>query len=151
MACHLPRQELREFLHGWREHLKSVLSDDPDNLLGRRHPALAKGVTNKFPSINIINLYLHPLTSFSDGGEPNINLNRCQNRQPDLAGIAVWSEKYFSWGTSGCILDRFHSKVWGGICIRNLMQVRYIITLDEEPLLTIIEAVRCGCCNCSLS
>ncbi|KAF5387172.1 hypothetical protein D9615_002091 [Tricholomella constricta] len=113
------RTELSVFLEEWRERLRRELADNPHQALHQCQPALARKVVKGFPSLKVLRAYLYPITSLSGGNTPEI---ACKIRTPDLAALAVWCEKYFSWATRGILLDRFRSNVWGGICIRSLME-----------------------------
>ncbi|KAG6818686.1 hypothetical protein H0H93_002807 [Arthromyces matolae] len=108
----LHRQDLKAFLRGWRDRLKSVLAG-PNSILGRQYTVLAQSVTSQFPCIEVLYAYLRPPTSCSDVPE---------NHDPDLSSLAIWCEKYFSWASSQKLLDRFRSKVWSGICIREFLK-----------------------------
>ncbi|GLB40804.1 putative PIN domain-like protein [Lyophyllum shimeji] len=122
-ARDLPRRELPDFLQGWRKRLRHQLAKDPDQILGRRYPAAARKVSRDFPRPDVLWYYLHPATSCSaDIPSPQIHAASHADKQPDLAALAVWCEKYFSWGTNGQILERFRNNLWSGICIRSLMK-----------------------------
>ncbi|KAF5371482.1 hypothetical protein D9615_009624 [Tricholomella constricta] len=118
-VCNYSSTELSSFLEEWCERLRQELVDNPHQALHQRQPALAQKVDKGFPSQKILHAYVHPITSLSDGSTPEIN---CKIRTPDLAAVAIWCEKYFSWATRGIILDRFQNKVWGGICVRSLIE-----------------------------
>ncbi|KAF5375341.1 hypothetical protein D9615_007986 [Tricholomella constricta] len=111
--------ELSSFLEEWCKRLRRELVDNPHQALRQCQPALAQKVVQGFPSPKVLRAYLHPITSLSNGSTPEIN---SKIRTPDLAAVAVWCEKYFSWGTRGVILDRFQNNVWGGICVRSLIK-----------------------------
>ncbi|KAF5380540.1 hypothetical protein D9615_004534 [Tricholomella constricta] len=115
----LPPHQLPGFLRGWRDALKTQLTQDPDNVLGRRYPAIAQNLSEDFPSIDVLRYYLYPITS-GPGGEVNVALQKM--KPPDLPALAVWCEKYFSWASRGVILERFRSNLWSGIFIRSLIK-----------------------------
>ena len=93
------------FFCEWRPKLRTLLVYDPQNILGRRYPLLAKNITDTFPSIDIILQYAQPLTSWTMDQIPDTKSWRL--RRPCLAEITSLCEKYFSWGSSGDIVSRF--------------------------------------------
>jgi Holliday junction resolvase YEN1 len=127
------REELQDFLRGWRPKLRTLLLYDLQNILGRRYPLLAKNVTDTFPSVDIILQYARPLTSWTMDQIPDTK--SWQLRRPCLAKIATLCEKYFSWGSSGDIVSRFKETLWPGITIRHLLLVRNIV-LNFLPVCT---------------
>ena len=118
---------LRNFLRDWRPKLRTLLAHDPQNILGRRYPLLAKNITDTFPSVDIVLQYAQPLTSWTMDQIPDTN--SWQLRQPCLTKIATLCEKYFSWGSSGDIVSRFKETLWPGITIRHLLLVRNIVLI----------------------
>ena len=116
------RSGLQEFLCDWRNKLRTLLALDPQNILGRRYPSLAKNVTDNFPSVDLILQYAQPLTSWTTDQMPNTASWQC--RQPHLTKIAALCEKFFSWGSSGDIILRFKNTLWPGIAIQHLLQVQ---------------------------
>ena len=116
---------LREFLRDWRPKLRTLLVHDPQNILGRRYPSLAKNITDTFPSVDVVLQYAQPLTSWTMDQIPDTK--SWQLRQPCLTKIATLCEKYFSWGSSGNIVSRFKETLWPGITVRYLLLVRNIV------------------------
>ena len=115
------RAGLRDFLCDWRPKLRTLLVHDPQNILGRRYPLLAKNITDTFPSVDVVLQYAQPLTSWTMNQIPDTK--SWQLRRPCLAKIATLCEKYFSWGSSGDIVSRFKETLWPGITIRHLLLV----------------------------
>lgn len=117
------RRALCAFLDEWRVAFRILLEEDPNNVLERRYPSLAKNVTDKFPSVDVLLQYGQPITSSTRDQAPD--LSAWHLRQPHLAQIGNLCEKYFSWGSSGDIIPRFKDTLWPGIAIRYLLaQVR---------------------------
>ncbi|KAF8067581.1 PIN domain-like protein [Lyophyllum atratum] len=120
-AQHLSHRKLLNFLQGWRDSLRYHLKNDPNQIIGRCYPSLARNISCDFPSCDVLAHYVRPATSWSDGGNgPDISWLGA--KEADLPSLAVWCEKYFSWGTNGNILERFSNTLWRGICIRSLMK-----------------------------
>ncbi|KAF8904707.1 hypothetical protein CPB84DRAFT_1835590 [Gymnopilus junonius] len=113
------KEAMRVSLIDWRKDLRTVLTNDPQNVLGRRYPQLAKNVTPKFPSIDVLLLYARPITSWTANQIPNTE--SWHLRPPDPTAIANHSEKYFSWGSHGEMIGRFREKLWPGIVFRYLL------------------------------
>ena len=122
-ANDIPFSELPTFLISWRAKLRHALSVDPDGHLGRKYAALANAVSDTFPNPTTLLRYTAPTTSWSDGG-PGRDFSELRPRQPDIAKLASLCERFFSWGTSSGILEKFDSIIWDGACLRMLTDVR---------------------------
>ncbi|RDB24505.1 DNA repair protein UVH3, partial [Hypsizygus marmoreus] len=139
-ARDLPDGELLNFLTDWRAKLRDQLTSDPDGILGRKYLSVARNVKRGFPSISVLRNYVRPLTSWSDGHLPP-DMSQWGHLSPDLASLATWTEKYFSWGTSNKLTSRFRDNVWHGICIRFLLEP---IDIDSALRAHISGRVVCG-------
>lgn len=107
------------FLAEWRLGLADELITNRSGLLAKRQPTLAESIPPTFPSLEIINLYLHPVTSQSQGSSQVLNITRAG---PNLPRLALFAEKYFQWGTVVGILRQFSSTIFPGLAIRQLMR-----------------------------
>ena len=119
------RAGLQNFLCDWRPKLRFLLVHDPQNILGRRYPSLAKNITETFPSVDVVLQYAQPLTSWTMDRIPDTK--SWQLRRPCLAKVATLCEKYFSWGSAGDIVSRCKETLWPGITIRHLLLVRNVV------------------------
>jgi Holliday junction resolvase YEN1 len=113
---------LEDFLCDWRSKFLTLLMHDPQNILGRSYPSLAKDIIDTFPSVDVVFRYAQPLTSWTIDRIPDTK--SWQLRRPCLTKIATLCEKYFSWGSSGDIVSRFKETLWPGIVVRHLLLVR---------------------------
>ncbi|KAF8955909.1 PIN domain-like protein [Flammula alnicola] len=113
------RQQMSDFLTGWRQDFRSLLADNPDNVLDRRYPLIAKNVASDFPAVDVLSLYAHPVTSWTTNQVPD-SASWCL-RPPNLTKIALLCEKYFSWGSLGEIVPRFKATLWPGVVFRYLL------------------------------
>jgi hypothetical protein len=107
---------LSTFLVAWRNKLRLYLTTDPQGYIGRRYPTLSQAVPDTFPSLTVINCYLHPATS-KLGNTDGV----AQFCLPDITGIAQFCELNFVWSTKGRLSDRFRSNLWPGIVMRMLV------------------------------
>lgn len=114
-------QQMQDFLIGWRQDFRTLLAENPDDILDRQYPSIAKNVASNFPEIETLSLYAHPVTSFTMNNIPDI-ASWCL-RPPDLVKIAFACEKYFSWGSLGEIIPRFKATLWPGVVFRYLLLV----------------------------
>jgi len=112
-----PYDEAKAFVSEWRTMLISQLHD-----MGSNFTALADDMPLTFPHQGTVATYVHPRTSWSQGGHgpdaSNWNL-----KQPALAALAAYGERYHGWGTMGHLLPQFCLEVWPGICICKLIKV----------------------------
>lgn len=117
--CHTPGAAAA-FLAEWRLSLADELNTNRLGLLVKRQPTLAKSIPPSFPSLKIINFYLHPVTSQSQGGSSKVlTITRAG---PNLPRLALFAEKYFQWGTVAGILRQFSSTIFPGLAIRQLVR-----------------------------
>ncbi|PPQ63450.1 hypothetical protein CVT24_004982 [Panaeolus cyanescens] len=123
----LSRDELEDFLVGWRRELIQELRTNSRGIIGRKLVALSGKVTDKFPDIDILLSYVKPITSQSMGRESN-NLLLTWENEPDLAKLAGACELFFEWGYKEAILKRFRTVMWPGIVLRILRRA----VLDQE-------------------
>lgn len=105
-------------LAGWRDDLRRVLRQDPQNLIGRRCGSIASKISSTFPNLVILRAYAIPLTSALSQDVPQ--LTPCQ---PDLIGLASFCFHRFGWSPR-VIHAKFQKHVWHGVCVQTLLQVR---------------------------
>jgi Holliday junction resolvase YEN1 len=71
-----PGQELDDKLAAWRNALREELRTNSRGGLGKRCPKLAEKIVDTFPRLEVVHLYMNPLTSTSPqfvGPVPNSN------------------------------------------------------------------------------
>ncbi|KAL6304644.1 PIN domain-like protein [Sparassis latifolia] len=107
--------ELSAFLSGWRDRLRSILSTDPDNHLGRRHIALSNSVPDSFPDVAVLRAYLSPSTS------ANISHLPAHPLPVDLAKLGTFCELHFGWGTKSGIVKHVREWLWPGMALKLLV------------------------------
>ena len=97
------------FLALWRKTLIHELQTNQSGFLHKCLPVLAASMPLDFPDLNLINLYLNPVTS---------RLERCKEtvatiaeQSPDLVRLAQFVEEHFVWGDLAGILKRFSTCV----------------------------------------
>ncbi|KAJ7149830.1 PIN domain-like protein, partial [Mycena crocata] len=143
---------LHGFLETWRQTLCTELVSGQS---GRKHPAIARGVTNLFPDPRVLHLYVHPLTSWSSDGA-GIDASTWVPRLPDLPAIARICEVLFSWGTKVDLPNKLFNNVLPGLCIRRLakpvnqlesLQRHFRDTYDDDnyPQLSIFLSIKMFC------
>lgn len=121
------RQQMRDFLLGWRQDFRRLLAENPDNKLDRQYPLIANNVSSTFPAIDALSLYANPITSWTvDDQVPDI-ASWCL-RPPNPTKIALLCEKYFSWGSLGEIVPRFKKTLWPGLVFRYILLVSSLNT-----------------------
>ena len=103
-------------MSAWRASLCQYLATDPDNLIGRKNKSLASKIPASFPSLDILEAYLRPVTSESTGDVPDF----AWAKQPSLKEIANRCELHYEWGVKPLIIKRFRTVIWGGALMRVL-------------------------------
>jgi hypothetical protein len=93
------------YLSEWRGEICGFLRTDPVQSMGSQHPALAAAMPDNFPDLEIIRLYLFPVTSSPDQIRA-INPSRCL---PDIVQITHLCELHFPWAAPTTILTKFET------------------------------------------
>ncbi|KAG1895579.1 PIN domain-like protein, partial [Suillus fuscotomentosus] len=110
--------QLPGMLKTWRDHLCTVLVD---GTLGRKYPALAASIPADFPSVEIMHLYLHPVTTWSDGTNSSL-LPQLNPTQPNIGRLAAFCKACLGW-----MRPKIHKYLrhhfWSAACMRALCQV----------------------------
>ena len=111
--------DVSAFLVVWRESLIHELQTNQSGSLHKRLPVLAASVPPDFPDLEIINLYLNPVTSEHERHKGAVAIIAEQG--PDLVRLAQFVEEHFVWGDFDGILKRFSSCVFPGLALRELL------------------------------
>lgn len=114
---------LSNFLKGWCQQLWSELAYNKQNMLKHAYPAIASRITNDFPSVDTLQLYVHPCTSWTQGSSHQISRERWVSCSLKLPALGALCERFFAWEAPHQILDCFGQSIWSGVCSRYLMQV----------------------------
>ncbi|KAI0759110.1 PIN domain-like protein, partial [Fomes fomentarius] len=121
----LSRDDLEDFLVGWRKDICHELKTNSSGRLQRKSPALAKTITEDFPDIDVVLAYTNPVTSEAKGaGHKNTVVD--WDKEPDLGKIAGLCEMYFEWGLKHVIIKRFRTVLWPSAVLRILRRAALI-------------------------
>jgi len=126
-ALTLSREELQEYLIGWKRDLAEELRTNSRGILGRRCNSLSKAIPEEFPDIDILMSYANPVTSESEGKAHRIKAT--WDRPLDLGRIAYVCELYFEWGVRHAIIQRFRTVIWAAAVFRFLRE----LALEKDP------------------
>ncbi|KAJ7232859.1 hypothetical protein B0H12DRAFT_1204913 [Mycena haematopus] len=129
-AKNLSRDELKSFLHNWRNEIRHELRTDPKGYIGSKRRALASSLPDAFPDIDILLSYVNPLTSERVDRARNNYLELTWQKEPDLAKLASTCQHYFGWGYRDAIIKRFKTVIWHGAVLRILR--RGVLDLEEK-------------------
>ncbi|KAF7371837.1 hypothetical protein MVEN_00040500 [Mycena venus] len=90
--------ELTQRLAIWRNSVRQELRSNSHGRLGRRQPSLAEKILDTFPNLEVVDLYLNPLTSASPGQiGPMPNVNSWMPREPDIFRLSNLCTALFGW------------------------------------------------------
>jgi hypothetical protein len=106
------------FLAKWREALVRELGTNQSGFLHKRCPHVAQSVPSGFPDIDLIKLYLDPLTSRNAAHTAVI---ATPERRADVVRLAKFAEDNFVWGDFTGILKHFSTTVFPGLALRELV------------------------------
>jgi len=113
--------KLVAFLALWREGIICELRTNRSRLLPKCRPLLAQSIPSDFPDIELIQLYLNPITSeFRQSKEPLVVISK---NGPDVVRLARFAEDNFMWGNLRGILNHFSTSVFPGLALYELIEV----------------------------
>lgn len=115
-ARNCTREQFIHYLGGWREEVQTFLRTDPRRSMGYKHCALAKTVSNDFPSPDLVYMYMSPLMS----GAANIKVAAPTFHQPDFVQMTHLCELYFPWATADSIIKKFKGGVFQSVLMAAL-------------------------------
>ncbi|KAF8071956.1 PIN domain-like protein [Lyophyllum atratum] len=124
-ATSLSGTGLRDWLHGWRLHLKYELQSNSQGRLNCRSPGISQKITAEFPKLDVLFNYLDPLTSWSLQSASAIpNAADWRSREPSIPRIAAFCAQHLGWGRDATVIvKRFRAELWEGIAFRMLCSV----------------------------
>jgi holliday junction resolvase YEN1 len=116
------------FLTTWRSTLATELEMNQSGLLGKWRPHMAQAIPSDFPDIDIIRLYVDPLSSLHSG--VNVAVPACA---PDVVHLARFVEDNFVWGNLLRILKSFSTSVFPGLALCELVDAAKEMDLGLQP------------------
>lgn len=128
-----------QFMNEWREDVAEVLTKNPDGVLERKAPALAKKILDSdFPNLKVVKNYVEPKVS-----------KRGSQRAPtwdndiDVEGLIAFVTTMFEWGNEQ-IQSSFRMTLWLGIFMRRVRRTalaRDTCSNSESPASALVQAV----------
>uniref|UniRef100_A0A8H8CI32 XPG-I domain-containing protein n=1 Tax=Psilocybe cubensis TaxID=181762 RepID=A0A8H8CI32_PSICU len=106
---------LQDFLNHWRTEIKHELLTNSHGHLHSRSPVLSERLTESFPDLDILDLYLNPLTS-----APGQKFQPWILQEPSVPGLIDVSSTHLGWRSEDVLRKRFKAKVWEGIFLQML-------------------------------
>ncbi|KAG2041204.1 hypothetical protein BDR03DRAFT_1007531 [Suillus americanus] len=85
--------QLPGMLETWCDCLHTFLVD---GTLGRKYPTLTASIPAEFPSVKIMRLYLHPVTTWTDGASSSL-LPQFNPTQPNIVHLAAFCQARLGW------------------------------------------------------
>lgn len=133
----LSRSKLENFLEKWREDIREELKSNARGFLSTKKIKLARSIDNNFPNIDVLMLYVKPVTSENtvlntgDSGPAKCaSFDYKWDKEPNLMKLADLCEQKFEWGYREMILKRFRSLIWGPTVLRILRRV--VLGLEDK-------------------
>ncbi|KAF9559207.1 PIN domain-like protein [Agrocybe pediades] len=115
------------FLIEWRATLRLELCRNTQGKLSQRCPAIAASIPDSFPSVDILDLYLKPLTSSSTpAGVPDHG--RWIHHEISLSLIVQFCVQHLGWTTLADLRQHFEPSLWAGIFLRMV----YLVSHSES-------------------
>ncbi|KLO04826.1 hypothetical protein SCHPADRAFT_793730, partial [Schizopora paradoxa] len=119
--------KLERFLANWRKRIKYELETNNSGLLDKVYNTVAFRITNSWPSVDVIKMYLQPITSLSFGK----SFQPASRSSAQLGELARLCEFHFSIPTIG-LLKVFEERIWHGLVVDALLQCNKKAICAEE-------------------
>ncbi|GAA6038564.1 hypothetical protein JCM8097_004633 [Rhodosporidiobolus ruineniae] len=112
---------MRTFLDMWRASVANELRTNENKLLSRRQIKLADELeaASDFPSIAVINFYLHPAVSSADPSSKRYQPPPRFDGSIDVAGLVGFCQRMFEWGNDE-LPSRFRNLLWRPLAMQAL-------------------------------
>ncbi|KAJ8091089.1 hypothetical protein PM082_024706 [Marasmius tenuissimus] len=112
---------LRAFLRSWCLKLKNELVNNSRGFLAKRRPQAAKGITDNFPDLNILDCYINTTPSLPQAYVGNLSI-ALKPRQPDITRLASFCREQWHWSDPR-IFEHFSKFLLKGMVFRLLHSV----------------------------
>lgn len=114
--------EREEELATWRIALTVELRNNSAGFLDKRHPKLADAFPGNFPDLDVVELYMDPLTSWSSRftGTPPVT-SLWAPGEPNLHQLSAFCVAHFGWQAD--IQSRFKANLWPGVAFQMISSV----------------------------
>jgi hypothetical protein len=117
---------ISDFLPEYRARLAAYLHFDPDKLIGRRNPALAKTITDTFPNLQILEQYVRPVVGGRGGhaawgGFGSGERGNRMKGELRLEEVCVWMEGELAFEGREAVLKKARAVLWEGAVCRSLL------------------------------
>ncbi|PPQ97664.1 hypothetical protein CVT26_002476 [Gymnopilus dilepis] len=133
-----PADHSHYLLKAWKTRLQDELCNNSNGFLPGMRPQLAASLPESFPDMHVLNLYTHPITSWSEGHYgPDIPLKFGRTQEPDLDGIRDFCMTQFGWKDS-ILCKHLRKSVFEGAFNRMIFSVtRGTTTLNPWTKITL--------------
>lgn len=119
--CNLVRSRPPDFkqrLADWRNRVKTELATNSQGLVGRKERALAEKLTDDFPDLRVVNLYLKPLTSARKDC-PEVYGDLTWSKPMDVAALAGLMHSTFG-DLKTTVHHQLRTLIWQGALLEHL-------------------------------
>ncbi|KAF8232221.1 PIN domain-like protein, partial [Tricholoma matsutake] len=110
------------FLSAWRAQMHLELSTNSRGFLPRRSIVRASKLkVSAFPNVDVLNLYLHPKTSWTVGLGAHVRDTVAPSWklcEPVIHEITTFCQQRLGWSDLAALLKRFENVLWGGVICR---------------------------------
>ena len=117
----LPSAVIGDFLDEWRQDLRTELLQNSSGHLGTRHVSLANSISDDFPVLGILDLYINPAVHPAGFGTDScLSFSSSELRAADFA---QFSASHFQWGrTAQALVKRYGDAFFPAMAVRQLIQ-----------------------------
>ncbi|KAF8955516.1 hypothetical protein BDZ97DRAFT_1964788 [Flammula alnicola] len=129
----LDSDRFETFRQKWIQDIKQELTSNAHGHLSSRQPKLAANIPADFPERSTIDLYVHPVTSFSTSSNPP-DISLWKRREPQIHRIATFCDSHLGWQDHSELLKAFHGNLWEGF----FLQLLYNPELKFDPVEAIV-------------
>ncbi|KAF4621808.1 hypothetical protein D9613_012186 [Agrocybe pediades] len=128
-------EDFRNFVTVWRADLRIQLRTNSQGFLRGRRPLLADKIPDNFPSREVIDLYINPVTSWSTATLASIPVRALwRPRSPTIPAVALACMKNLGWDF-GTLIKNF-TKLWPGMFLQMIYSPLAIYDRSRRLLAT---------------
>ncbi|KAF4621743.1 hypothetical protein D9613_012157 [Agrocybe pediades] len=128
-------EDFRNFVTVWRANLRIQLRTNSQGFLRGRRPLLTDKIPDNFPSREVIDLYINPVTSWSTTTLASIPVHALwRPRSPTIPAVALACMKNLGWDF-GTLIKNF-TKLWPGMFLQMIYSPLAIYDRSRRLLAT---------------
>lgn len=113
----------------WRTTLQEELANNSLGYLRTRERVLAQSIPNSFPDLDILSLYLVPVTSCNSTSTQSGSFD-WKLTEPSLQCLVMVAAGHLGWTSEEVLKIRFKANIWEGVFLQMLYSVSFLYVIS---------------------